>query len=135
MEEVNGPTLLAQVAAQPRAAAGAGALVAAMHHLLDDVPGHPGLPFRHTTSATAGTDEDGPGRLLHGDLHPGNIIAAPHGPVLIDFTDAGCGPRAADVADAASRHLRAVVDRRHRDPHTTQVEQRAMTELVTRCAT
>ncbi len=167
MEEVTGPTLLAQVAARPGAAADAGAVVAAMHRLLDDVPGHPGLPARHTTGAT--TDRGASWGLLHGDLHPGNIITAPRGPVLIDFTDAGCGPRAADVAetwvllacydpgpgqgwsrarrelltaalsaldaDAASRHLRAVTARRHRDPHTTQAEQRAMTELVTRCAT
>jgi len=39
-------------------------------------------------------------RLLHGDFHPGNVILASDGPVVIDWLDAGRGDPAADVARA-----------------------------------
>ncbi len=35
--------------------------------------------------------------LCHGDLHPGNILMGPGGPVVIDWFDAGVGHRAADT--------------------------------------
>jgi aminoglycoside phosphotransferase (APT) family kinase protein len=41
----------------------------------------------------------GPGRsLLHGDLHPGNILLTAAGPAVIDWTNASVGPPGADVA-------------------------------------
>lgn len=40
----------------------------------------------------------GPGRLCHGDLHPGNVIIGPDGPVVIDWFDAARGDASADVA-------------------------------------
>lgn len=36
--------------------------------------------------------------VLHGDYHPGNVIMAPPGPVVIDWVDAARGPASADVA-------------------------------------
>ena len=36
--------------------------------------------------------------VCHGDLHPGNVILAASGPVVIDWFDASCGSPAADVA-------------------------------------
>lgn len=36
--------------------------------------------------------------LLHGDLHPGNVLLGAHGPVVIDWFDATVGHPAADVA-------------------------------------
>jgi Ser/Thr protein kinase RdoA (MazF antagonist) len=36
---------------------------------------------------------------LHGDLHPGNVILSEAGAILIDWTDASAGVRAADVAE------------------------------------
>jgi len=36
--------------------------------------------------------------LLHRDLHPGNVIRSPAGPVVIDWTNAGAGDPAFDVA-------------------------------------
>ncbi len=35
--------------------------------------------------------------LCHGDLHPGNILMGPGGPVVIDWFDAGVGHRGADT--------------------------------------
>jgi aminoglycoside phosphotransferase (APT) family kinase protein len=37
--------------------------------------------------------------LLHGDLHPLNVLLSPAGPVVIDWTNAGRGPGGVDVAD------------------------------------
>lgn len=39
--------------------------------------------------------------LCHGDFHPGNILLGPHGPVLIDWSDANRGTPMADVARTA----------------------------------
>jgi Ser/Thr protein kinase RdoA (MazF antagonist) len=36
--------------------------------------------------------------LVHLDLHPGNVMLTPRGPVVIDWSNAGMGPRGADVA-------------------------------------
>jgi aminoglycoside phosphotransferase (APT) family kinase protein len=38
------------------------------------------------------------GAILHGDFHPGNVILALPGPVVIDWLTAASGPPAADVA-------------------------------------
>lgn len=37
-------------------------------------------------------------RVVHGDLHPMNVILGPGGPVVIDFTNAVRGPAAFDSA-------------------------------------
>lgn len=39
-----------------------------------------------------------PGRLCHGDLHPGNVILGADGPVIIDWFDAARGDATADIA-------------------------------------
>ena len=39
-----------------------------------------------------------PSRLCHGDLHPGNVIMASDGPVIIDWFDAARGDHVADIA-------------------------------------
>jgi aminoglycoside phosphotransferase (APT) family kinase protein len=36
--------------------------------------------------------------VVHLDLHPGNVVLTPGGPVVIDWSNAGMGPRGADVA-------------------------------------
>lgn len=38
--------------------------------------------------------------LVHGDLHPGNVLLTADGPVVIDWEGASIGPRDADVATA-----------------------------------
>jgi hypothetical protein len=40
----------------------------------------------------------GPVQALHGDAHPGNVIATPDGPCWLDFEDTWRGPLAWDVA-------------------------------------
>jgi aminoglycoside phosphotransferase (APT) family kinase protein len=40
----------------------------------------------------------GPSRLCHGDLHPGNVILSPEGPMIVDWFDASRGNPVADVA-------------------------------------
>ncbi len=43
----------------------------------------------------------GPGPTpLHLDLHPGNVMLGPQGPVVIDWSNAAVGPGAVDVAEA-----------------------------------
>jgi aminoglycoside phosphotransferase (APT) family kinase protein len=39
-------------------------------------------------------------RIMHLDLHPGNVMLTPDGPVVIDWTNAAAGPAGADVAMA-----------------------------------
>ena len=36
--------------------------------------------------------------LVHLDMHPGNVMLTPRGPVVIDWSNVGMGPRGADVA-------------------------------------
>jgi len=48
--------------------------------------------------ATADGTATGRGAILHGDLHPGNVVVGAQGPVLVDLELAGWGPRAYDAA-------------------------------------
>lgn len=84
MEHVAGPTMLADALAHPQRAAQHGRLLAELHHALDCVPPLSGGPDDH--------------RLLHLDLHPGNVLLSEAGPVLIDWTNAAPGRRPVDVA-------------------------------------
>ena len=90
MQRVRGPSLLSALLAHPDGAGRAGRLLADLHRRLDDVPVPAGAGLPMPTGR--------PGRLLHGDLHPGNVLLPATGPVLIDWTDAGSGPSAHDTA-------------------------------------
>lgn len=63
--------------------------------------------------------------LLHGDLHPGNILLGDNGPVVIDWFDASIGHPAADVV-RSSLLLRAdaVTDLGHLPDATPDVLER-----------
>ncbi len=88
LEHVHGPSMLAALLDDPAAAAAHGQTLAGLHRRLDRVPAPPELPA-----------PPGPaGRLLHGDLHPGNVLLAGAGPVLIDWTNAASGPSGLDTA-------------------------------------
>ena len=89
MDRVEGPTMLDDLAGHPWRYRSHARLLAQLHRLVGAVPALPGLP-----------QPVGPGAdLLHLDLHPGNVILAPTGPVVIDWANAAVGPAAADVAD------------------------------------
>jgi aminoglycoside phosphotransferase (APT) family kinase protein len=81
MDRIDGPTMLAALLDDPGRARDSGVLLAQLHRGLD---------------ATA---VDGPeSAVVHGDLHPGNVLMGPAGPVIIDWTNSRTGPRSLDVA-------------------------------------
>jgi aminoglycoside phosphotransferase (APT) family kinase protein len=83
------------------------------HDMLADLQRRPWLVHRHAATLARLHDqlhqiaappswrgtEIGPGdRCLHLDLHPGNVMLTPGGPVVIDWSNAAAGQPAADVA-------------------------------------
>lgn len=92
LERIAGPTMAADLVRHPwRAGAHAKAL-AGLHHRLHRLAPAPGVPARYGPPG----DRD---VLLHGDLHPLNVLLSERGPVVIDWTNAGRGPAGADLAD------------------------------------
>jgi aminoglycoside phosphotransferase (APT) family kinase protein len=79
MELIPGETLLARVWRRPWEIPEAARVIADLHRRVNAVP------YRD-------------GRLVHYDLHPDNVLLGPHGPVLIDWTNARAGDPDADVA-------------------------------------
>lgn len=90
MEYVEGPTMLAAVASEPRSFVTHARTLATLHRAL------------HAIEPPAAVRLIGPGgSLLHLDLHPGNVLLSPDGPVVIDWTTAAVGAAAVDVAMTA----------------------------------
>lgn len=88
MGRVEGVSMLDDLVAHPWRVRSHATLLADLHGWLHRLPAPPDLrqPF-------------GPGTaLLHGDLHPGNVLLSPDGPMVIDWTNAAAGPPGADVA-------------------------------------
>jgi Ser/Thr protein kinase RdoA (MazF antagonist) len=79
LEKISGPTMAARLLRRPWEAGRQVRVLAALH---DQV---------HRVAL-------GDAQLLHRDLHPENVLLAPSGPVLIDWTNAGAGDPAMDVA-------------------------------------
>lgn len=88
MDRVDGPTMLDDLIATSSRAAAHAASLADLHRRLGAVPAPMWLrrPF---------TEGD---RLVHLDLHPGNVILSADGPVVVDWTNAASGPAGADSA-------------------------------------
>ena len=84
MEYVPGPRMSEEVGAKPWRAGALGRELARLHRRLDAVPAPDFLP--------------GEGGLLHLDLHPGNVVLGPDGPVVLDWACAARGDRMVDVA-------------------------------------
>ncbi|MBW4716260.1 phosphotransferase [Saccharothrix obliqua] len=84
MEYVPGPRMSQELDAKPWRAGALGRELARLHRSLDDVRAPGFLP--------------GDGRLLHLDLHPGNVVLGPAGPVVVDWASAQRGDRRVDVA-------------------------------------
>jgi aminoglycoside phosphotransferase (APT) family kinase protein len=88
MARIEGPTMLDDLAAHPWRLDGQARTLADLHTRLHEIEPPEGLRA-HPVTGTA---------LLHQDLHPGNVICSPDGPVVIDWTNAVQGDAAVDVA-------------------------------------
>jgi hypothetical protein len=90
MERLHGRDMLGDLASRPWRTASHARVLAALHDQLHQIAAPEGLlrPF--------GTGE----RIVHLDLHPGNVMLTAGGPVVIDWTNAAAGPPGADVAMA-----------------------------------
>jgi len=115
-ERVDGPSMQAAVLAGDLAVSDAADLLAEIHHEILACPPPAGLPesparlaakIEAVTVISAAERSEGQrlaarlphhNRLLHGDLHPNNVILARSGPVVIDWYDAAVGHPAADIA-------------------------------------
>jgi Ser/Thr protein kinase RdoA (MazF antagonist) len=84
MERLHGVTMLQDLIEHPEHAGEHGRTLAELHRLLDRVP----------AMKPSNADE----RLLHLDVHPGNVMLTASGPVLFDWTNAAPGRRDLDVA-------------------------------------
>jgi aminoglycoside phosphotransferase (APT) family kinase protein len=92
MARVEGPTMLRDLAAHPWRAGRHARTLADLHRRLHVLAA--GEDLRPTFGRTGSGDV-----LVHGDLHPDNVLLSPAGPVVIDWANAGRGPAGADVAD------------------------------------
>jgi aminoglycoside phosphotransferase (APT) family kinase protein len=93
MERVDGPTMLDDLAAHPWRVGRHARTLADLHRRLHAVPADDALPARLGPPEPSDV-------LVHGDLHPANVLLSRNGPVVIDWSNAGRGPAGADVADA-----------------------------------
>jgi aminoglycoside phosphotransferase (APT) family kinase protein len=115
MQRIDGPDLLARIASKPWTVSSAGRMLGDVHARLHqvEVPPQigtlrqrvnmmaqsPAIPGGVMPWAMAEFDSLPDGDcLLHGDLHPGNILLAAEGPVVIDWPNVTRGSAGADVA-------------------------------------
>ena len=91
MERVEGPVQLDDLKRRPWRVGVHGRILASLHERLDAVP----VPSPSPVPTLDLGPVDG---IVHLDLHPGNVILAPTGPVVIDWSNGIVGPRAFDVA-------------------------------------
>lgn len=96
MERIDGPTLLQALVAGRLDAGQGGVLLAGLHRQLHQ------LPPRLSVDSTD--------RILHLDLHPGNIMLSRRGPLVIDWSNTTEGPADLDVALTALILAQVAVD-------------------------
>jgi aminoglycoside phosphotransferase (APT) family kinase protein len=117
-EHIDGPSMLHQLGAKPWSAIPLLHAFADLHismhahtmrefpsqrlHLTQEIRRASALPAKWTAAALAALDHlpDG-NRLCHGDYHPDNVLMSPHGPIIIDWSEATAGNPIADVARTA----------------------------------
>lgn len=91
MQRIDGPSMLDDLGRRPWRLRGHARALAELHGALHAIEPPPALP--------PALGEAAPGDVvLHGDLHPGNVLLGPGGPVVIDWTNARRGPAGLDVA-------------------------------------
>jgi aminoglycoside phosphotransferase (APT) family kinase protein len=88
MDRIEGSTMVEEMARRPWALRRYARMLASLHHQLHDIPAPDGLNAPLGDGAV----------IVHLDLHPLNVIMAPQGPVVIDWTNAARGDGNADVA-------------------------------------
>lgn len=88
VERFDGPTMLDALVRCPWRARYYGRMLADLHRRLHLIVPPPEL-------RTAGTPREA---VLHLDLHPGNVLLSPQGPIVIDWSNAAAGPAGADIA-------------------------------------
>ena len=89
MEHLEGPTMLKSLGDRPWRFRRIADQLAELHTRLAGLPtGGFEIPVRFEPAEC----------LVHLDLHPGNVMLTSRGPVVIDWSNAGMGPRGADVA-------------------------------------
>jgi aminoglycoside phosphotransferase (APT) family kinase protein len=88
MDRIDGPSMADAMLRRPWAMPRLARLLADLHDRLHAIPAPAWLPHL-----------PGGDRLLHLDLHPMNVLMAPDGPVVIDWTNAAAGDPLADVAN------------------------------------
>jgi len=89
MERLEGPTMLKSLGGRPWRFGRFADQLAELHVRLAGLQiGGRELPVRFEPSEC----------LVHLDLHPGNVMLTSRGPVVIDWSNAGMGPRGADIA-------------------------------------
>ncbi|WP_223198950.1 phosphotransferase [Solihabitans fulvus] len=95
MEYVPGPTMAEELDRRPWRAAAIGRDLARLHRALDAVSPPDQLPLHANANHNANGNKNG---LLHLDLHPGNVVLGPEGPVVVDWANAARGDRRIDAA-------------------------------------
>jgi streptomycin 6-kinase len=90
MEHIQGPTMTADLVRRPWRVVAHARLLADLHNRLHRLP-----PPDQLSPRLEGQDT-----MVHGDLHPDNVLLSPRGPVVIDWANAGRGRAEDDVAMA-----------------------------------
>lgn len=91
MARLHGADMLTDLTRRPWRATRCARILARIHDRLHEIEAPAWLP------RPLGDGD----RVLHLDLHPGNVIMTPAGPVVIDWSNGAAGPAGADVAMAA----------------------------------
>jgi streptomycin 6-kinase len=95
MARIDGIDLLTDLSRRPWRAARHAITLAQMHDQLHEIPAPDWLP------RPFGEGEGDGDRVMHLDLHPGNVMTTADGPMIIDWSNGAAGPPGADVAMAS----------------------------------
>jgi len=91
LEHLSGRDMLTDLTRRPWRAASHAATLARLHDRLHEIDAPPGLRQPLGTGT----------KVVHLDLHPGNVMLTQAGPVVIDWSNGAAGPPGADVAIAS----------------------------------
>jgi aminoglycoside phosphotransferase (APT) family kinase protein len=103
LERLDGVDMLADLGRRPWLIARHARTLADLHDRLHQMAAPPDLPEVAGPVGAGGAGGGAPGQgrvVLHMDLHPGNVMLASRGPVVIDWVGARAGAGGTDVAMA-----------------------------------